>query len=34
MKIIVLAYIFQMTKFGDLMSCGLKDILKIMTPQI
>ena len=24
----VLAYIYQLAKFGDLMSCGSKDILK------
>ena len=28
LKIIALAYIYQLTKFGDLMSCGSKDIVK------
>ena len=26
MKIIAIAYIYQLAKFGDLMSCGSKDI--------
>ena len=28
LKIIALVYIYQLTKFGDLMSCGSKDIVK------
>ena len=28
LKIIVLAYIYQLAKFGDFMICGLKDIFK------
>ena len=28
MKTIVLAYIYKLTKFGDFMSCGLKNIIK------
>ena len=28
LKIIALTYIYQLTKFGDLMSCGSKDIVK------
>ena len=28
LKSIVLAYIYQLTKYGDLMSCGSKDIFK------
>ena len=28
MKIIAFAYIYQLAKFGDLMSCDSKDILK------
>ena len=28
MKIIALAYIYQLAKFGDFMSCGSKDIFK------
>ena len=28
MKVIALAYIYQLAKFGDLMSCVLKDVLK------
>ena len=28
LKIIALAYIYQLAKFGDLMSCGLKETLK------
>ena len=28
LKIIALAYIYQLTKFGDFMSFGLKDIIK------
>ena len=28
MKIIAFAYIYQLGKFGDLMSCGSKDIFK------
>ena len=28
MKIIALAYIYQLIEFGDLMSCGSKDIFK------
>ena len=27
MKIITLAYIYQLAKFGDFMSCGSKNIL-------
>ena len=29
MKIIALAYIYQLAKFGDFMSCGSKDIFKV-----
>ena len=28
LKIIALVYIYQLTKFGDLMSCGSKDTVK------
>ena len=28
LKIIVLAYIYQLATFGDFISCGLKDIFK------
>ena len=28
MKTIVFAYIYKLTKFGDFMSCGLKNIIK------
>ena len=28
LKIVALAYIYQLAKFGDLMSCGSKDIFK------
>ena len=28
LKIFALAYLDQLTKFGDLMSCGSKDIVK------
>ena len=28
LKIIALTYIYQLSKFGDFMSCGSKDILK------
>ena len=27
-EIVDLAYIYQLAKFGDLMSCGVKDIFK------
>ena len=29
MKIITLVYIYQLTKFGDFMSCGLKYIFEM-----
>ena len=29
LKIIAFAYIYSLAKFGDLMSCGSKDILKM-----
>ena len=28
MKIIAFAYIYQLIKFGDLISCGSKDVVK------
>ena len=28
LKIIVLAYIYQLAKFGDLISCGSRDMFK------
>ena len=28
LKIIALAYIYQLAKFGDFMSCGSKDIFR------
>ena len=28
LKIVAFSYIYELTKFGDFMSCGLKDIIK------